>query len=134
MVRVRRQGNIIFLDLPKNYTVRLLKKMELIFICKTDLKPHPVERSQEVCRFEKVSPLSSTISNSGDCAPESHSKWVLPDLAQKPSGVGHLRGEECFWCGSQGGRDTVPLDMDCKGPGTFQNHIRQCFAIKRNPK
>lgn len=75
----------------------------------------------------------STFSNSGYCAPESHSKWMLPDLAQKPSGMGHLRGGECFWPGSHGGRHTVPLDIDYKGPGTSQNHIK-VFCDKEKPK
>lgn len=79
------------------YCSTSLKKMELIFICKADLKIHPVKRSQEVYRFKKVSPLSSTISKSGHCALEFHSKWVLPDLARSPQawvtyGVGSASG------------------------------------------
>lgn len=30
--------------------------------------------------------------------------------------------------------NTVPLNFDYQGPGPSQNHIRQCFSIKRNPK
>lgn len=80
------------------------------------------------------SPLSATISNSGHCAPKSRSKWVLPGLAQKPSGMGHLEGGKCSWPGSQGGRGAVSLDTGHEGPGTSQSHMRQCFAITRNPK
>lgn len=31
-------------------------------------------------------------------------------------------------------RKSAPLDIDYKGPGTSQNHVRQCFAIKIKPK
>lgn len=76
------------MDLPKNYTVALLwkkqkKKMELIFICKADLKHHllkKVRRSINVRRH----PLSPLPSNPSHSAPESHAKQVLPDLAWIP--------------------------------------------------
>lgn len=108
--------------------------MELIFICKAGLKQHPGERSQEVYQFEKVSPLSCTISNSVHCAPESHSKLGVARFGPEALSDGSLKGGECFWPGSQGGKDAIPLDTDYKGPGTSPNHIRQCFAIKRHPK
>ena len=114
------------MDLPKNYTVALLeggeKKMELIFICKADLNHHllkEVRRSINVRRH----PLSPLPSNPGHSAPESHAKQVLPDLARMPKGWATLGSEECFWPGSQGGRDGVPLDIVYKGPETSQNHI-----------
>lgn len=58
---------------------------------------------------------------------------MLPDLAQKPSSMGYLGGGGCFWPGSQGGRDPVPLDIDYKGPGTSQNYIT-VFCHEEKPK
>ena len=57
--------------------------MELIFICKADLKHHllkEVRRSINVRRH----PLSPLPSNPSHSAPESHAKQVLPDLARIP--------------------------------------------------
>lgn len=55
MTGVRRRANNLFESAKELYCSTSLKIMELIFICKADLKIHPVKRSQEVYQFEKVS-------------------------------------------------------------------------------
>lgn len=78
-----------------------LKRMELIFICKADLKQSPTEWSQEGYQFEKVSPLSFTISNWPLCS------WMRPSQTSLQAGAARF-GPEALRDGSLWGWAVLP--------------------------
>nr|KAF6343053.1 hypothetical protein mPipKuh1_010772 [Pipistrellus kuhlii] len=89
----QKKSYMIFWNLPRNCIIPLLwKRWNLFLSARSIYKCTQVKRSQEIYRFEKVSPLSATISTSGRCAPESHSRRVLPALARSPQAWGTPRG------------------------------------------
>lgn len=106
-----------------------LKKMQLIFVCKPDLKQHPVQGVRRSVRFRKpplfLPPLLTLAVMPPNLIPR-----VLPQVARAPSGwplglrvlVGWVRRNRCRCLG-----------LDSRGPGAAQNHLTQRLAIQRNP-